>query len=144
MNLSKHFFRFCLVGIFGLAVDLVVLYTLAPLSNWYFARSISFFGAASTTWLLNRKFTFNSDISDPMDSRNTTSSFQEYRNYLIAMLIGGSVNYLIYILTLKNFIVPYAAAAGVAMGSVAGLAINFSLIRWVVFRRKKSDSSLLL
>ena len=62
-NLSfgrSQFLRFALVGVAGYLVDATVLTVLVEAANVdrYSARAVSFICAASTTWWLNRHFTF--------------------------------------------------------------------------------------
>lgn len=136
MKPSRQFIRFCIAGVVGLAVDLVVLHALAPLSNWYLARAFSFWAAVTTTWFLNRNFTFKTNpIADSLEPK-IWQLLREYRHYFAAMLTGGSLNYLTYAITLKYLLVPYAATVGVIAGSVVGLMLNFSLSRWFIFNKK--------
>ena len=50
------------------------------------------------------------------------------------MLLGGCVNYAVYAATLHWIHVPYAALLGVALGSCAGLGVNFATASRIVFR----------
>ena len=49
------------------------------------------------------------------------------------MLAGALVNYTAYVLTLHWIAGPLAPALGVAIGSCAGLAVNFLSARHIVF-----------
>lgn len=136
MKPSHQFYRFCLAGVVGLAVDLIVLHAVAPSSNWYIARVVSFWSAATTTWILNRKFTFLSDAYRNSQSNKIWSIIREYGNYLLAMLLGGSLNYFAYAIIVSYFHTPYVATLGVMTGSLIGLMANFCLSRWFVFSKK--------
>jgi len=135
MRLGREFLSFSVVGVIGLGVDLGVLYLLAPLFGWYGARVVSFIAAASATWALNRRFTF-------AGRRAGVSLRREYAHYLLTMLGGALVNYSVYVLTLHWLAGPLAPALGVALGSCAGLAVNFLSARYLVFGSgHKTDSS---
>lgn len=131
MKVGREFLSFAVVGVIGLGVDLGVLYLLAPLFGWYGARVISFLAAASTTWALNRRFTFAHRPSG-------VSIGREYLGYLLTMLGGALVNYTTYVLTLHWIAGPWAPALGVALGSCAGLAVNFLSARHLVFGARRN------
>jgi len=130
-----QFTRFAAVGVAGFLVDVCVLYAVAGFAGWYAGRIISFLAAASSTWWLNRRFTFAGTNRDGAPS--STSALREYLKYLLTMLGGAAVNYLAYALTLKWVHLPMAPALGVALGSIAGLLVNFLLARHVVFSTDK-------
>lgn len=129
----SEFLRFCVVGTIGFAVDASVLYACAPFVGWLVGRLISFLAAASTTWWLNRHHTFVSQRND----LTLTETGLEYFKYLFSMLAGGTVNYACYASTIYLLDGPGIALLGVAIGSVAGLGVNYSLARLVVFKRSK-------
>ena len=135
MKLQKQFLLFCAVGVAGLAVDIGVLYTLAPELNWYLARLVSFVCAATATWALNRKFTF-----EAQEAKCWSAVARQYLGYLSAMVVGGAINYACYVVVMAMFSGPFVAAAGVAVGSVAGLLANFTLARQAVFRRARTNA----
>lgn len=124
------FLRFCVAGVVGLGVDIAVLYVLAPLLGWYLARAGSFWAAASVTWWLNRRFTFS---LHPLQPRKPV--WLEYFQYLASMLVGGSVNYLLYASVVYGVHSAFAPILGVALGSIAGLIFNYLIARHLVFRR---------
>lgn len=130
MKPSRRFLAFCVVGTIGLVVDLAVLYAAAPLLGWYGGRVLSFLAAATTTWYFNRRFTFH-------DAEQHTGGgvLRQYLHYLASMLGGAAINYGIYVLALNFIPLPHAAALGVALGSLGGLAVNFATARYLVFRR---------
>ncbi|RYF40540.1 MAG: GtrA family protein, partial [Comamonadaceae bacterium] len=104
-----------------------VLYAVAPGLGWLGGRVVSFLAAASATWLLNRRFTFAASPSDG-------GLGAEYLRYLSAMVCGAAINYLVYAAVLWwTPEKPYTAAIGVALGSIAGLAVNFATARRLVF-----------
>ncbi|HEY2256733.1 MAG TPA: GtrA family protein [Variovorax sp.] len=127
MKIGREFLSFAVVGAIGFVVDLGVLYLLAPKLGWYGARVVSFLSAATATWALNRHYTFSA-------RRSGQSIVREYGRYLVTMLAGALVNYAVYAMTLHAVDGRLAPALGVALGSCAGLAVNFLTARHLVFR----------
>lgn len=125
-----QFLRFAAVGVAGFAVDVLVLYLALRLGMGpYVSRVLSFLAAVRVTWELNRRFTFAGAASG--QSRLT------WWRYLLAMLGGGIANYAVYsalVALLRDR--PWLPLLGVAAGSIAGLVINFSGARLIVFRRR--------
>jgi putative flippase GtrA len=128
MKIGREFLSFAAVGVIGLVVDVVVLYLLAPLLGWYVARVVSFLAAATTTWAFNRRYTFAASASAG------SSIWREYLGYLATMAAGAVLNYGAYVLTLHWVEGRWAAALGVALGSLAGMSANFLSARYLVFR----------
>jgi putative flippase GtrA len=127
VKIARQFLSFAVVGAIGFVVDLGVLYLVAPALGWYGGRVLSFLAAATVTWALNRRFTFAGRYSG-------ASIRREYLRYLLTMLGGALVNYGAYVLTLHWLGGPLAPALGVALGSCAGLAVNFLTARFLVFK----------
>lgn len=124
----KQLLQFGLVGAVGFVVDASILLTLVQLGLDYFSgRLISFLCAASCTWLLNRHLVFS--------RKNNLSVTREFTRYLSSMAGGGAINYGVYSLTLILFPhTPLFALIGVALGSVSGLSVNYTLAKRVVFQ----------
>lgn len=131
MKQLPPFLRFCVVGFIGLGVDLAVLYALAWAMGWYAARVLSFIAAATATWWLNRRFTFQADAS--------ASVWQQYLRYMVSMLGGAVLNYAAYVATLHWIQIPGQAALGVALGSCAGLVSNYLSARHLVFKQRRQS-----
>jgi len=132
MKAGREFLSFAVVGVIGFGVDVGVLYLAAPVLGWYGARILSFLAAATATWLLNRNYTFGArKAGAPM--------WREYLSYLLTMLGGAFVNYAVYALTLRCLEGWWAPALGVALGSCAGLAVNFWSARTLVFGTRRND-----
>ncbi|MDM0091504.1 MULTISPECIES: GtrA family protein [unclassified Variovorax] len=127
--LASRFLRFGVVGVAGLLVDLAVLHLLAPWLGWYGARVVSFLAAATSTWWLNRSFTFRNGSAP----RTGLALGREYLAYLSSMLGGAAINYAVYALTLHWVQGAVAPSLGVALGSCAGLVVNFAAARKFVF-----------
>ncbi len=116
------------MGTAGFIVDAGVLMMLNPVLGPYLGRLISFSLAVITTWLLNRIFTFITvEKSKPLH--------KEFSQYFMAMIVGGSVNYGIYA-ALVYFVdlVAQWPIIGVGVGSIVGLAINYSLAKNWIFK----------
>ncbi len=133
----RQFGLFSAVGVVGFLVDSSVLYTVLVLAdtNPYAGRLFSYLAAATTTWALNRRFTFS--------QRRSGDPQKEWAAFLAVNLVGGAVNYLVY----SSIIYTFSSQGlfpllGVACGSLSGLVINFSLSKAWVFRAKPvCDSS---
>ncbi len=131
--LSAQFLRFGLVGGAGFAVDAGLLRGLIELGlGYYSGRAISFLAAATTTWILNRSFTFRRDAPSAF-----AHPAAEWVSYLGLMLIGGLANYGTYALAVEGSeTVHRYPELGVALGSLAGMVINFWSAKRVIFERR--------
>jgi putative flippase GtrA len=129
-QLLLEFLRFGVVGTIGFVVDTAVLYAgLALGLGLYGGRAVSYLVAASTTWALNRLWTFRGRGDGPVH--------QQWALFLLVNLVGFAMNYGTYA-ALVAF-VPMVAAhpvLGVAAGAIAGMFGNFVLSRQLVFRAK--------
>ncbi len=133
--IKRTFWLFCVGGVAGFAVDAAVLYLTAPLLGWYAARVVSFLCAATATWWFNRRITF----TDAQRTTRVTDTLRQYAKYLSSMTVGGAVNYLTYVVALRWLDGPLAPLLGVALGSGAGLVLNFSMARWLIFKASQSE-----
>lgn len=127
--MKRDFFCFAVAGAIGFVVDAGILYgALALGTGYFFGRCLSFLTAVWATWRINRRVTFT--VSEDR------SQWKEWWQYLFAMLGGGVVNYAAYsaaILSLpKNVMLPMYA---VAIGSVAGMTINFLSAKLWIYRK---------
>jgi putative flippase GtrA len=125
---AVQFLRFGVVGTIGFMVDTAVLYGgLALGLGLYSGRAVSYLAAVTTTWALNRAWTFRGRSSGPVA--------REWALFALLNLVGFACNYGTYA-ALVAF-VPLVAAnpvIGVAAGSLAGMFGNFLLSRRYVFR----------
>jgi putative flippase GtrA len=65
------------------------------------------------------------------------SAWVEWWRYLVAMSVGGVVNYCAYsatVLTLKGL--PFLPIVAVAVGSLAGMVVNFATAKMWVFKQR--------
>jgi putative flippase GtrA len=125
----SRFVRFCIVGALGFFVDAGVLQALVSgaAANPYAARLVSFLAAATATWWLNRRYTFK------VTHRATRS---EWARYVALMVLGAVVNYGAFAIAITWWELARAQPwIGVAIGSIAGLGINFLTSHRLVFRR---------
>lgn len=121
--------RFAAVGVLGFLVDAGVLMAGRSLLglDLYSSRALSYVAAVTSTWALNRAFTFKEYAS--------SSKLVEWARFFAANTVGGAVNLGVYA-ALVNFVplVREFPVLGVAAGSLSGLGVNFTLSRIYVFR----------
>jgi putative flippase GtrA len=130
---QAQFVRFGLAGTVGFLVDTAALYVaLHGLGlGHYSGRVFSYLAAATSTWALNRRFTFR--------AQSSTNWLAEWAKFLAANAIGGLLNYGVYAgLVYASDTVRAWPVLGVAAGSIAGLLINFTLSRRVVFTSRRA------
>jgi len=122
-----QFLRFGVVGSIGFVVDTAVLYGgLALGLGLYAGRAVSYLAAATTTWALNRVWTFR--------GQGTASALQQWATFVLVCLIGFAFNYGTYALMVATMpLVAEHPVLGVAAGSLAGMIGNFLLSRRFVF-----------
>ena len=116
------------MGVVGFLVDAGVLLALLKTLGPYWGRLISFSTAVLVTWALNRSITFST-------TKKYYGRLREFSRYFLAMIGGGTTNYVLYaILVFSVSPVQSWPILGVAAGSIVGLAVNFTLARWWVFK----------
>ncbi len=127
-RLVQEFLRFGVVGTIGFVVDTAVLYAMLGLgAGLYGGRAVSYMAAATTTYALNRAWTFR--------GRGGAAVHREWALFVVVNLGGFALNYGTYAVLVA--LVPLVAAhpvLGVAAGSLAGMFANFFLSRTLVFR----------
>lgn len=132
----KQFLSFGAIGAAGFVVDVAVLYAaLLTLGLGYLsARLLSFLAAATFTWYLNRALTFSDcDRSRP---------FTQLLRFLGVNSLGGAVNYSVYAFAMLGFSGdPWQPLFSVALGSAAGLLLNFLGSRRLVFGQSGSGNT---
>ena len=127
-SITGQFIRFAVIGAFGFAVDAGVLWLAMDAgTGFHLGRVISFLTAVSFTWALNRRHSF--------PSREDASRFKQWLRYVLAMLVGGAVNLGASFACYHAFeIVRVWPILAVAVGSLAGMLVNFFAARQFVFR----------
>ncbi len=128
--------RFSAVGTAGFLVDSAVLVLLTDLIglNPFLARVPSFLAAATFTWWVNRSWTFQHSFRSPVA--------WQWLRYLLAMKVGAAVNFMVFALALilSNFAYQNPVL-GVALGSIAGLAVNYLMASRLIFRPANDGQS---
>jgi putative flippase GtrA len=128
-TVAAQFLRFALVGAIGFVIDVRMLYLTLALFGVgpYTGRLIPYLSAATSTWYLHRRVTFMNRPSEALG--------REWLKFVTFNGVGGLFNYATYVAYLHYCAGSRAAPAiGVPLGSVAGLSINYTLSRHVVFR----------
>lgn len=130
--MTRQFIRFAFAGTVGFIVDAGILYAMLEIGAGYFiGRAISFIAAVWVTWQINRKLTFTSS--------QDRSLWSEWWSYFCAMTAGGIVNYGVYgicVSTIHNSAV--LPVVSVALGSIAGMFVNFATAKFWVFGKRRS------
>ena len=126
---GARFLRFSGIGVVAFLIDVIVFQGVLSLAgaSVYLARLVSFVVATTAAWWLNRTFNFH-------DAAGMRPDLQ-WARFIGANLVGGSVNYAIFVLAIAT--VPLAVAFPVlalAAGSVSGVAFNFTAYQRYVFR----------
>jgi putative flippase GtrA len=127
LAIAAQFIRFGVVGLFGLIIDTATVYGLRHTLGLYGAGLIAYLVAASGNWILNRLWTFRGQGTGP--------AHRQWAMFMVANLAGFVLNRGTYAL-----MVTFVAAAAeqpviaTASGAVAGLLVNFTLSRRIVFR----------
>lgn len=123
---------FGIVGIIGFIADSMMLYLLKDLVGLYISRIFSFVFAVFVTWILNRNFTFKKG--------KRSNKLSEFIYYFGCMIVGGLANLTTYYLLIgsSQLIVEYPVI-GVAIGSLAGMLINFVSSKWLVFTKQQTE-----
>jgi putative flippase GtrA len=134
---TSELVRFAVIGTVAFVVDTGVLYVaLANGLGFYSGRAVSYLVAATFTWYGNRRFTFAAARA----SGGASTIAAEWIRFLSANLVGGAVNYCVYAgLIGVSSQVRALPVLGVAAGSIAGLLVNFTLSKFVVFRSQSSE-----
>lgn len=123
------FAKFCVVGVIGFVVDAGTLYLCMDQAGLdpYTGRIFSFLFAATVTWALNRRYTFRGSAPAPRT--------RQWARFVSANAVGGALNYGVYsALILSGGWFAGAPVLAVAVGSVAGLAFNFTASRKFIFK----------
>ncbi len=122
----NKFFRFLIVGTIGFGVDLILLKMglqmgLGPVM----ARLCSASFAISTTWWLNRHFTFQSILKP---------TWWEWRSYALVSGCGFALNFSLYLICV--YLLAWPPEWGLVVGSGIAMIWNFLANRFWVFSVK--------
>ncbi len=134
-RIPLSFWRFGLVGVGGLFVDMAVLYAvmwslcLSAMSGKVF----SFLAAATFTWWMNRRYTFG---------RSGKSLIHEWASFLATNAFGGAVNFAVYTaMVTQAFPYVWMPALATAAGSLGGLLFNYTASRHIVFKTRQRKAT---
>jgi putative flippase GtrA len=123
--------KFAAVGTVGFVIDIAVLYFVISQFglDLYSGRVSSYLAAATTTWWLNRIWTFQSV---------SRSYLREWFRFIVLNSGGGVVNYIVYAsLVSASEQMMNLPAYAVAAGSVSGMAVNYVVSSEWVFRLRR-------
>ena len=91
-----------------------------------YAQILAFPVAVSVTWWLNRKYTFGASAK---------AWHAEWVRYIVANAVGWCViNGVYFFLIIKNQFFFMHPLYAISIGAVAGIFVNFSCSKWLVFR----------
>jgi putative flippase GtrA len=123
--------RFAVIGALGMPVDWAVLQLMVHWgSGPYFGRVLSWFCAASFTWIGNRYFTFAATRA-----RGFVATGKEWLRFLAANAVGGLVNVGLYSVLVRFAPPPFNnLTVALICGVLLGLVFNFTLSKKVVFK----------
>ena len=127
IRLLSEFVQFAIVGLVGLAVDTACVYGLRGQLGLYGAGVVAYGVAASATWALNRSWTFR--------GRGSGALHRQWGLFLAVNLAGFALNRGTYaaLVTWSELCAAHPVLATSA-GAIAGMGVNFTLSRRVVFR----------
>ena len=119
--------RFAVVGVAGLAVDTAAVYALRNGLGVYTAGIVAYLPAVTTTWWLNRAWTFRGP--------HRGSRLAQWARFLSANVPGFLFNRSVFeaLVAVSPTVHAHPVIANVA-GAMAGLLVNFTAARTLVFR----------
>ncbi|WP_312836514.1 GtrA family protein [Comamonas sp.] len=130
IKIKRSVLWFLIAGSLAFVVDVAVLTLLRDTLGVYAARAVSFWLAATTTWLINRNISFA--------GRSASGGLlTEYLRYLGLMLGGGAVNLAVY--SLLAWIFPQGPLwlmLYVAAGTLVAMTVNYLSITRLLYRQR--------
>ena len=127
LTLIGQFLRFGTVGAVGFVIDTGTVYALRHSIGIIGAGMVAYVFAATGNWLLNRLWTFRGKGDGP--------AHRQWMKFMIANLFGFILNRGTYVwLVTSVSAAAHQPVIATAAGAVAGLLVNFSLSRRLVFR----------
>lgn len=120
--MMQQFKRFCLVGGFGFIVDsLCFLFLTYIIENIMLARLISFWFAASATWLGNRFYTYK--------QKRFSNAILQWCKHMLIVHLSGVINLLVF-WSVKEIC---SISLAFCLGILAGLFSNYFFSKHFVF-----------
>ncbi len=127
LALLVQFLKFGSVGFVGFMLDTTTVYATRGTLGLYGAGAVAYGVAASGNWLLNRLWTFRGQGAGP--------AHQQWARFLVACVPGVVLNRGTYaILVTVSALCARQPVFAVAAGSLAGMFVNFTMSRRLVFR----------
>lgn len=121
--------RFVVVGGIGFCIDGGLL-TILMKFDWDVipARSLTFLLAVSSTWLLNRLWTFNSE--------KLISIRREYVYYFGTQVLGAIINLSIFFVLIRIYpVFRDTPLIPLAFGAAVSLVFNYIMSKIIIFKR---------
>jgi putative flippase GtrA len=131
VSIGGELARFAVVGGIGFVVDALTLHLLVSALGWspFAARAVSFPAAVTTTYALNRVWTFRWHAP--------ASGFAAYGVYGAIQVIGALINLGVFSLCLLAASeLANKPVLALAAGAVVAMVFNFLASRLAVFRRR--------
>jgi len=125
----RQFVQFGTVGAAGAVVDITTVYATMAALGLYFSGLVAYFAAVTTTWALNRAWTFA--------GRGSGSLLRQWALFVTANGVGFVLNRGTF--SLLVLLVPFCAqhpVIAILAGVGAGMFANFNLSRNLVFRQQ--------
>ena len=128
--LVQQFARFGTVGVAGAVVDIATVYAAMASFGLYLSGLLAYFAAVTTTWALNRAWTFA--------GRGRGGLLRQWLLFVAANGVGFVLNRgtFFVLVTLLPVCAQHPVIAILA-GVGAGMLANFNLSRSVVFRQPR-------
>ncbi|MBU9126043.1 GtrA family protein [Burkholderia multivorans] len=123
----KQFMRFFVVGILGFLVNAGVVGIVSRFAGPLVAQVFAFPAAVTVTWWLNRRYTFGA---------SRYAAHHEWMRYVLANALGWAANNGMYFYLVLHFSLAYRhPTLAVAAGSIAGMLLNFTGAKFLVFHK---------
>ncbi len=126
-RLLRQFAQFAAIGVFGFVCDTAIVTLTAPALGPYVAGLVSYAIVVTINWALNRAWTYRDHAHD--------APHRQWARFFVANSLGFVLNRGTYSALVAT--VPACRAhlvLPVAAGAIAGMFMNFTLTRRVVFR----------
>jgi putative flippase GtrA len=128
VQLLAQMLQFGTVGVAGFLVDTAVVYATQDALGLYLAGTVAYGVAVTTTWWLNRVWTFRG-------LSNIGPAHRQWMRFAAANLPGLCLNLGTYfVLVSISTLCVLHPVIPIAAGAIAGMAVNFVLSRQMVFR----------
>ncbi len=130
----RELFLFGIAGTAAYLVDAIITALLVPFLGVFAARIPAFIFSVTTTWIINRSWTFKSRKS------HYSSLWKEYIHYFSLMIGGLVINYTTYIIS--ALLLPessYRIYLAVAFGCIAGMVINYLFSRRFIYNKSRDE-----